>query len=124
MASTNIKDLLECSVCLGQLDEKSRVLPCQHTFCLGCLSIIVDKKGYLQCPECRRDFPDTSISNLPRNALLIRILEGLRSSDNVHEDSMTTDNKKLEKRNSTDNFKKIISKGKKSSLLIHYGDNL
>ena len=116
MASTNIKDLLECSVCLGQLDEKSRVLPCQHTFCLGCLSIIVDKKGYLQCPECRRDFPDTSISNLPRNVLLVRILEGLRSSDNVHEDSMTTDNKKLEKRNSTDTSKRLSAKVRKAAF--------
>ena len=120
MASTNIKDLLECSVCLGQLDEKSRVLPCQHTFCLGCLSIIVDKKGYLQCPECRRDFPDTSISNLPRNVLLVRILEGLRSrrgsSNNVHEDSMTTDNKKLEKRNSTDTSKRLSAKVRKAAF--------
>ena len=116
MASTNIEDLLECSVCLGHLDEKSRVLPCQHTFCLGCLSIIVDKKGYLQCPECRRDFPDTSISNLPRNSLLIRILEGLRSSNNVHEDSTTTDNKKLEKRNSTDTSKRLSAKVRKAAF--------
>ena len=120
MASTNIEDLLECSVCLGQLDEKSRVLPCQHTFCLGCLSIIVDKKGYLQCPECRRDFPDISISNLPRNVLLVRILEGLRSrigsSNNAHEDSTTNDNNnKLEKRNSTDASKRLSAKVRKAA---------
>ncbi|PZC72201.1 hypothetical protein B5X24_HaOG211755 [Helicoverpa armigera] len=32
-----LNDLLECSVCLERLDTSSRVLPCQHTFCLKCL---------------------------------------------------------------------------------------
>jgi len=80
MDSTNIADFLECSICFEQLDEKSRVLPCQHTFCLDCLAIIVETKGHLQCPECRSDFPNLQISSLPRNVLLVRILEGLKSS--------------------------------------------
>ncbi|CAH2055912.1 unnamed protein product, partial [Iphiclides podalirius] len=34
-----LNDLLECSVCLERLDTSSRVLPCQHTFCLKCLKV-------------------------------------------------------------------------------------
>lgn len=45
--------LLECAVCLNTLDETSRVLPCQHTFCLACLEDILARRGSLLCPECR-----------------------------------------------------------------------
>lgn len=34
-----LNDLLECSVCLERLDTSSRVLPCQHTFCIQCLRV-------------------------------------------------------------------------------------
>ena len=79
MEASKIEDFLECSICLEQLDERSRVLPCQHTFCMKCLGIIIESKGHLQCPECRSNFQELSISDLPRNVLLVRILEGLKT---------------------------------------------
>ena len=62
--SSRIEDLLECPICLERLDERSRVLPCQHTICLSCLGIIVESKGHLQCPECRTNYANLSIENL------------------------------------------------------------
>ena len=48
-----LTELLECSVCLEQLDHTSKVLPCQHTFCRRCLDEIHSTKHELRCPECR-----------------------------------------------------------------------
>ncbi|CAL4214360.1 unnamed protein product, partial [Meganyctiphanes norvegica] len=74
-----LNDVLECSVCLEQLDDTSRVLPCQHTFCLRCLQDIVQSHKELRCPECRV-LVTVALENLPTNILLMRILEGLRNT--------------------------------------------
>ena len=60
-----LNELLECSVCLDQLDDTSKVLPCQHTFCKRCLEEIVSTKHELRCPECRFlvSFPTIHNSN-------------------------------------------------------------
>lgn len=44
MDERTLEDLLECSVCLEQLDQSSKVLPCQHTFCRKCLEVRYIKK--------------------------------------------------------------------------------
>lgn len=49
-----LNDLLECSVCLERLDTSSRVLPCQHTFCLKCLKVISSIINIHQATETRR----------------------------------------------------------------------
>jgi len=72
----DLADLLECSICLEQLDESNKVLPCQHTFCTKCLKDIFQKKSSLLCPECRKPV-DISIDALPPNILANRILEGI-----------------------------------------------
>ncbi|XP_047538755.1 E3 ubiquitin-protein ligase SH3RF1 isoform X1 [Vanessa atalanta] len=74
-----LNDLLECSVCLERLDTSSRVLPCQHTFCLKCLKVIVESHKELRCPECRI-LVETKVEELPPNVLLMRILEGMKNS--------------------------------------------
>ncbi|XP_050355452.1 E3 ubiquitin-protein ligase SH3RF3 isoform X2 [Nymphalis io] len=74
-----LNDLLECSVCLERLDTSSRVLPCQHTFCLKCLKVIVESHKELRCPECRV-LVETKVEELPPNVLLMRILEGMKNS--------------------------------------------
>ncbi|OQV15120.1 putative E3 ubiquitin-protein ligase SH3RF1 [Hypsibius exemplaris] len=85
MDEQTLNILLECPVCLNTLNETSRVLPCQHTFCITCLEDIIGRRGCLLCPECRT-VVTTSIENLPRNILLMRLLEGLKSrrNSNVH----------------------------------------
>uniref|UniRef100_A0A7M5UFC9 Uncharacterized protein n=1 Tax=Clytia hemisphaerica TaxID=252671 RepID=A0A7M5UFC9_9CNID len=82
MDGQKLKDLLQCAYCLERLDEKSKVLPCQHTFCTKCLNIIVENKGHLHCPECKSDFRNTNIDELPKNMLLLRILETLKNTNN------------------------------------------
>ncbi|XP_053616337.1 E3 ubiquitin-protein ligase SH3RF3 isoform X2 [Plodia interpunctella] len=74
-----LNDLLECSVCLERLDTSSRVLPCQHTFCLKCLKVIVESHKELRCPECRI-LVEVKLEELPPNVLLMRILEGMNNS--------------------------------------------
>lgn len=91
MDGGRLEDLLECAICLERMDERSRVLPCQHTFCIKCLGIMVQTKGHLQCPECRTDFQQLNINSLPRNVLLVRILEGLKNN-NSNKSKETTDN--------------------------------
>jgi len=72
-------DLLECSVCLEQLSEYNKVLPCQHTFCTQCLKDVMKKKGELLCPECRSKV-EVDILALPPNILVNRLLEGMKQS--------------------------------------------
>jgi len=72
----DLADLLECSICLEQLNESNKVLPCQHTFCTQCLKDVFQKKSELICPECRKPV-EVSIDSLPPNILANRILEGM-----------------------------------------------
>lgn len=79
LMNSSLSDLLdkalECPVCLEQLDDTARVLPCQHTFCRRCLLEIVHSRRELLCPECRVQC-DLNVDDLPPNILLIRLLEG------------------------------------------------
>nr|XP_006813628.1 PREDICTED: SH3 domain-containing RING finger protein 3-like [Saccoglossus kowalevskii] len=79
MDEDSLNDLLECSVCLERLDESSKVLPCQHTFCKRCLEEIVNSRKELRCPECRV-LVRCSVDQLPANILLVRLLGGMSSS--------------------------------------------
>ena len=74
-----LSELLECSVCLESLDETSKVLPCQHTFCKRCLEEIICTKNELRCPECRT-LVNIPVEELPTNILLIRLLEGMKTA--------------------------------------------
>ena len=76
MDPVQLNELLECSVCLEQLDQSSKVLPCQYTFCRRCLKEIVETRKELRCPECRI-LVEEEVDNLPVNIFLVRILEGL-----------------------------------------------
>ncbi|XP_074650753.1 E3 ubiquitin-protein ligase SH3RF3-like [Tubulanus polymorphus] len=84
-----LNELLECSVCLEQLDSSSKVLPCQHTFCRRCLDEIVCAKSELRCPECRT-LVDIAVDNLPPNILLVRLLEGLKTQCRLSAVQQTT----------------------------------
>ncbi|CAD5114628.1 unnamed protein product, partial [Dimorphilus gyrociliatus] len=62
---------LECCICLEIWVRKDpRVLPCQHTFCYGCLVKTV-KRNRLTCPLCRvrTVLPDKGVKGLPNNLL-------------------------------------------------------
>ncbi|XP_067134442.1 E3 ubiquitin-protein ligase SH3RF1-like isoform X2 [Centruroides vittatus] len=103
-----LNDLLECSVCLEQLDSTSKVLPCQHTFCKRCLEDIVSCHKELRCPECRI-LVETKVEDLPCNILLIRLLEGIKSTAAL--------NKNVSSANSTHTkTEAMIFQGPKTSL--------
>lgn len=72
--------LLECPLCLEQLDASAKVLPCQHTFCTPCLQRQESAHSQLLCPECRAPVPARTVGELPPNLLLVRLLEGLQGS--------------------------------------------
>ncbi|KAM9356557.1 E3 ubiquitin-protein ligase SH3RF2 isoform 2-T2 [Symphorus nematophorus] len=72
--------LLECPLCLEQLDVSAKVLPCQHTFCKSCLQRQEAAHSQLFCPECRAPVPARTVEELPANLLLVRLLEGLQRS--------------------------------------------
>lgn len=76
MDAMQLNELLECPVCLKQLDQGCKVLPCQHTFCRRCLREIVESRKELRCPECRI-LVDKDVDDLPANIFLVRFLEGL-----------------------------------------------
>lgn len=77
MDQATLNELLECSVCMEQLDATSKVLPCQHTFCRQCLEEIYNTKNALHCPECRT-LVTLRVDDLPPNILLIRLLESMK----------------------------------------------
>uniref|UniRef100_A0A3Q3IUT2 RING-type domain-containing protein n=1 Tax=Monopterus albus TaxID=43700 RepID=A0A3Q3IUT2_MONAL len=72
--------LLECPLCLEQLDVSAKVLPCQHTFCLTCLQKQEAASSQLFCPECGTFIPVRTVEELPANLLLVQILEALQGS--------------------------------------------
>ncbi|XP_013792496.1 SH3 domain-containing RING finger protein 3-like, partial [Limulus polyphemus] len=95
MDETFLNDILECSVCLEQLDTSSKVLPCQHTFCRRCLEEIVNSHKELRCPECRV-LVETKVEDLPCNILLIRLLEGIKNNSRFTRNSSTGNGRRLE----------------------------
>ncbi|CAG0884985.1 unnamed protein product [Darwinula stevensoni] len=74
-----LNDVLECSVCLVEMDGTSKVLPCQHTFCRRCLEDIVAAHKELRCPECRA-IVNCKVEDLPPNILLARLLESMKAA--------------------------------------------
>uniref|UniRef100_A0A1A7XFH6 SH3 domain containing ring finger 2 n=1 Tax=Iconisemion striatum TaxID=60296 RepID=A0A1A7XFH6_9TELE len=72
--------LLKCPLCQKQLDTFAKVLPCQHTFCVSCLQRWQEKvHSQLLCPVCRLPVLVRSVEDLPKNLMLVRLLEGLQS---------------------------------------------
>lgn len=81
-------DILECGICLSPFDDP-RMLPCVHSFCLGCLerSFAAQDPGescssFAQpcCPLCRRafDMPSNGFAGLQKNFFLARLIETMR----------------------------------------------
>lgn len=80
MEEVSLKALLECPLCLEQLDVSAKVLPCQHTFCVPCLQRHKTAHSQLLCPLCCVPVSARTVEELPANLLLVQILEGLQGS--------------------------------------------
>jgi len=78
----SINDLTQCAICHEMLSQP-KLLPCFHTFCLGCLqkSFADQQPGDgVPCAVCRRIFnvPDDGIEALPPHFFVENILDSKR----------------------------------------------
>lgn len=78
------EDYFTCIICY-ELFEEPKSLPCLHTFCEGCLEILLkqsSKKTELTCPTCREtvSLPSGSVSWLKTNFTFKDIITRLSSS--------------------------------------------
>ncbi|XP_018428879.1 PREDICTED: E3 ubiquitin-protein ligase Midline-1-like [Nanorana parkeri] len=80
MASLDVRDELDCSICLGIYTDPV-TLPCGHNFCKGCITMLLEKQkesGVYSCPECREEFKE--MTSLLRNITLCNIAERFLSA--------------------------------------------
>ncbi|XP_073423529.1 E3 ubiquitin/ISG15 ligase TRIM25-like [Dendrobates tinctorius] len=80
MASADLREELECSVCLTLYTDPV-TLRCGHNFCWVCIDQILntqDDSGVYSCPECREKF--NKRPTLKRNITLCNVVENFRST--------------------------------------------
>ncbi|XP_019193134.1 PREDICTED: putative E3 ubiquitin-protein ligase RING1a [Ipomoea nil] len=53
---TEIRDWLECPICLGIIKKTRTVVECMHRFCGDCIEHVMEK-GMNDCPICRCHIP-------------------------------------------------------------------
>ena len=82
MPSTDMDNALACCICFDSYIDPCipKNLDCGHVCCKECLQQILlgsKKKGFVQCPECRRQtkVPGGKIANLPTNFPLKSLAE-------------------------------------------------
>ncbi|XP_070546090.1 E3 ubiquitin-protein ligase TRIM56-like [Ptychodera flava] len=70
------EDFLCCTICLEQF-KSPKILPCLHTFCEQCLVTLVEKTGYLNCPECRQQYqlPVGGVPAIKGNFFMSNLIE-------------------------------------------------
>ncbi|KAM3924849.1 E3 ubiquitin/ISG15 ligase TRIM25-like [Leptodactylus fuscus] len=77
MASTDLRDDLDCSICLSTYTDPA-MLRCGHNFCQVCIDRVLDtqdQSGVYSCPECREEF---QVRPVPmRNFALRKVIEKL-----------------------------------------------
>ncbi|KAG8547116.1 hypothetical protein GDO81_029058 [Engystomops pustulosus] len=80
MATADLKDELNCSICLNIYTEPV-TLRCGHSFCQMCIRSVMDRQdggGVYTCPECRAEYQKRPA--LRRNMKLCNIVEHFRST--------------------------------------------
>ncbi|XP_075066851.1 E3 ubiquitin-protein ligase TRIM39-like [Mixophyes fleayi] len=79
MASADLRQELDCSICLNIYTDPV-TLRCGHNFCRVCIDRVLDTQegsGVYTCPECRAEFQDRPV--LEKNRKLCNIAEHVRS---------------------------------------------
>ena len=83
--SESVAKLRECSICFEQM-SLPKVLPCQHTFCLNCLTKTVDSiMKKIQCAICRKvhNLPNNGVKGFPNNLTLMTLIDSMKNSVGV-----------------------------------------
>ena len=75
----SLRDLLECCICAEEYSDP-RMLPCIHTFCLGCLEKVGHDKEpgeSMMCPMCRAEFkiPETGFEGIQKNFFMTKLMD-------------------------------------------------
>ncbi|KAI8497898.1 hypothetical protein Bbelb_245500 [Branchiostoma belcheri] len=85
---SQFREELSCSICL-ELFTRPKVLPCQHTFCQGCLQDHAGRGGTFQCPNCRQQvrLPPQGVAGLPDNHLVSSLCERLQGQATLSEET-------------------------------------
>ncbi|XP_056373620.1 E3 ubiquitin/ISG15 ligase TRIM25-like [Hyla sarda] len=81
MASSALRDELDCSICLITYTDPV-MLRCGHNFCRVCIDRALDtqdQSGLYSCPECREEFQERP--TLMRNIALKKIMENFLVTD-------------------------------------------
>ncbi len=76
-----LEDQLTCPICLDHFDNP-KILPCFHSFCMGCLECIKTHNGpeglrEIRCPTCRLpcSVPDKGLTMLPASFVINNLIE-------------------------------------------------
>ncbi|XP_040211107.1 E3 ubiquitin/ISG15 ligase TRIM25-like [Rana temporaria] len=80
MASTDLRQELDCSICL-EIYKDPVMMSCGHNFCRVCIDRVLDTQegsGGYSCPQCRKR--SMSRPTLQRNITLRNIVETFRST--------------------------------------------
>ncbi|XP_073502116.1 E3 ubiquitin/ISG15 ligase TRIM25-like [Phyllobates terribilis] len=80
MASAELRDKLNCSICLSLYTDPVS-LRCGHNFCRSCIVSVLDAQeaaGGYSCPDCRAEYPERPA--LEKNRKLRNIVERFSST--------------------------------------------
>ncbi|XP_044149020.1 E3 ubiquitin/ISG15 ligase TRIM25-like [Bufo gargarizans] len=80
MASAELRDELNCSICLSLYTDPVS-LRCGHNFCRSCIVSVLDAQeagGVYSCPDCRAEYPERPA--LEKNRKLSNIVERFLST--------------------------------------------
>ncbi|XP_075141378.1 E3 ubiquitin/ISG15 ligase TRIM25-like [Leptodactylus fuscus] len=80
MASADLRDELNCSICLSPYTDPVS-LRCGHDFCRSCIVSVLDTQeaaGVYSCPDCRAEYPERPA--LEKNRKLGNIVERFLST--------------------------------------------
>ncbi|XP_040290486.1 E3 ubiquitin/ISG15 ligase TRIM25-like [Bufo bufo] len=80
MASAELRDELNCSICLSLYTDPGS-LRCGHNFCRSCIVSVLDAQeagGVYSCPDCRAEYPERPA--LEKNRKLSNIVERFLST--------------------------------------------
>lgn len=62
-----MSDVLECAICLDEIKDNQRALPCAHVFHAACIAEWTNKSK--SCPICRQRVVDNFIEEKARSSL-------------------------------------------------------
>jgi len=79
-----VTEIAICPICLEDC-KNAKMLPCVHSFCLGCLQSYFKGNAIgdnVACPVCRKEFqiPDTGLEALPHNFFLQNLIDARDAS--------------------------------------------